>query len=281
MFSNNHEVISTSMITLFIVLGTLILTIPLACLLFILSTRAKRDQRAEAIKRATLSTTTMRVGVNGRTVFKNKVSRPANSPSQARKQSPPPQPVLPYTSQQASTMSQTRTLSQRAWQRLSRPFLAAPATAPEDDDRIELHQKPVPHQSILYQNVSPVSPISQPDTSTSWNTIDHLEGPVSPPSFTNNAASSSIAETMARNPYGDKQQNQTEARNPFSDIPLTPPATRPIQRTDTVRARPTVDRNESLESGKIRENIVDRGNMKLNKIQLQQVPHKKAMKSSM
>ncbi|KAJ9651284.1 hypothetical protein H2198_009438 [Neophaeococcomyces mojaviensis] len=250
----------------------ILLTIPTICVVFMLFTKTKRDKRADAIKNATVMTTAVRVGENGRTVFETKATQQAPR----HKQSLSRKPILPYTTQQVTPMARPKSITQKTWQRLSRPFSTTAPAAYQKEDQIELRQKPTPYRSRFHEYTSPVSPITGPSYSgstSSWNTIDRLDGPISPLSVTNTAPPSSIAGTINRGVDYSNPQFQTGRGYSFSHISLTPPAISPgISVADKVKSRPVVGAGEEFGGSMIKENVLDRTNMKINKIYLQKAP---------
>lgn len=263
---------SLNMITIFIVLGVILLVVPVTCIIVALQGKVQQKKRAEIIKNST-TRTTVQQGPNGRTVFQA---------SSARRQSPPRSPILPMTQQQASKASRPKSM-RNAWQRLSRPFSMMPA--PKQDDEIELthNLKYMPSMSRASGqdgDVSPLSPRSKAmAASSSWKTYDDLGSrtPVSPISMTNMPLSSSITGTILRG----YQSHGALARkyDGMQDVPLTPPSLPPTVKKsgrggalDLGTSRGFMSPS-TLSSGRyagppIKTNIVDANNVKVKQIQL-------------
>lgn len=203
--SDNHKpVFSAQMITAFVVLGVVLVAVPLFCTIFVLISKRNQNKRAEVLKKATGTKTTLRTGPNGRTIFEATTTKPFAAPSSSP--SPPPRdPILPFTQQQASKAAAAARSSstKAAWKRLSRPFSMAYAAF--DHNSIELNSMPKPHPDSRAcqskQNltttpediVSPITPQQQHWTgpTSSWNTIDALDStPISPLSVTGGHSSS-------------------------------------------------------------------------------------------
>lgn len=183
--NNDTYTISIQMITVFVVLGVVLLAVPLVCAIFVLISKTKQRKQAEIIKNATTTKITLKRGPNGRTVFEATTTK-----------SPPRDPGLPFTQQQASKAARESS-TKTAWKRLSRPFSMAYAAF--DHNLVELHpmpkQRPNEYSNRSQQHltstpedlVSPVTPQQQhwAGRSSSWNTIDGLDSsPVSPLSVT-------------------------------------------------------------------------------------------------
>lgn len=245
-YCNHNQKVSLQMITTFIVLGIVLLAIPAICALFVLFSKAKQRKRAEIIKNAT--TTTVRLGANGRTVFETTTFK--SSSPQIR----PRDPIIPFAVQRASITSRPKSVKS-TWKRLSRPFSMGPAIY--EDDQIELAQKqhPVAYQSTFHEKPSTiqngiVSPIASPEihrigSKSSWNTIDrHGISPISPITIDNVQASSSFTAAVSQAPHTYQENrpqhyhrsqdvNQLHS-NTFATIPLTHPAA--AKKTFNVRA---------------------------------------------
>lgn len=211
--THNH-IISLQMISVFVVLGIVLLAVPIVCALFVVFSKLKQKKRAEIVKNATSTTTTVKKGSNGRTIFETSTIK--SSPPRAATRDP----VLPFTQQQASKASRPISVK-NTWQRLSRPFSNVPIAY--EDDEIELtqtkKQRPAPHSSRFQENIStePISPVSPPSShrmgsTSSWNTIDGLDSsPVSPVSITGLPAPSSgvRADPSAYRSYQHHQPHQS------------------------------------------------------------------------
>lgn len=230
-YRNHDQKLSIQMISVLVVLGIVLLVIPVVCALFVLFSKLKRDKRAEIIKNATSTRTTVTKGSNGRTVFETTAIK--SSPPRAA----PLSPVLPFTQQQASRASRPMSMK-NTWKRLSRPFSAAHMAY--EDDEIELtqpqKQRPAPHSSRFKENlstghdgsVSPLSPLGQSRraSSSSWNTVDRLDSsPISPVSMTGLPASSS--REFQQYQYNQNQKSRAEdytnsyRTGPTSTLPST------------------------------------------------------------
>lgn len=230
--------IPLQMISVFVVLGIVLLAVPIVCALFVVFSKLKQQKRAEIIKNATSTTTTVRKGSNGRTIFETSTIKP--SPSRVA----PRDPVLPFTQQQASKASRPMSVK-NTWQRLSRPFSAA--SIAYEDDEIEFtqtkKQRPAPHSSRFQEHIpnEPVSPISPPSShrmgsTSSWNTIDGLDSsPVSPLSMTGLSAPVSGARANpvgCRNCQHQPQQSRDTVYSEIYKARPYPNDARPLNNTD-------------------------------------------------
>lgn len=251
-------------ITVFIVLGILLLAVPLTVTIFVIFSKLKQKTRAEVIKNAAITNTTFKRGANGRTVFSATVSRPAQVRNQSRKQSPPRSPVLPYTQQQASKAQRQQSLK-NTWKRLSRPFSMGPV-AGYQEDQIELtKQMPRAHgtqrKTPNYEGpVSPMTPgnFNRSGSNGSWNTVDDLtSSPVSPMG-------------MVGFKGGARRNNNLQ------NVPLTPPAKsmktipkQPSRVLDLGTARGFV---RPSNSSQIKQNVVDANEKRVAPIDLARPP---------
>lgn len=87
------------------------------------------------------------------------------------------------------------------------------------------------------------------------------------------AASSSVTGTIIRGYERDSQQSGMSMGIPFHNVPLTPQAARHDERSaDEARSRPVVGAGGSFGGNVIRQNVLDRANMKMNWVELQQAP---------
>lgn len=248
---------SNMTVTVFVVLGVLLLAVPVTVTIFVLFAKLKQKKRAGVIKNATIKNTTIRPGPNGRTTFQTTASRPQPPRTQARRPSPPRSPILPYTQQQASKAQRQQSVK-NAWKRLSRPFSMGPAQYQED--QIELtKQMPRPHgtqRKPTYEGpVSPLTPgnFGRSDSNGSWNTIDGLSSPVSPLGVINFK--------------GSARRN-----NSLQNVPLTPPKKMPKQSSrgiDLGTARGFVPPSTT---SSIKSNVVDANYKRVPPVALTQPP---------
>lgn len=190
--------------TVFIVLSIVLLSIPIACIIFALVSKARQSKHIQTINNAPTTTTTMRKSVKGRTVFETTTNQPPR---------PQRSPVLPYTNQEVAKQPRPKSLKS-AWQRLSRPFSIVPE--PREGDQIEMtKQSPMPYKTNFSEQIDDgsFSPVSR------TNILEHMRSPVSPLSITNMPATSSVTGRIL---YGYKHESQSQA-GPFINISLTPP----------------------------------------------------------
>ena len=311
-YRSSQQRISMKMITIFVVLGIVLLAVPIVVALFMLFAKMKRRQRADTIKNSTTIRTTVQQGPNGRTMFQSTASRASPPRHQQRTN-----PVLPLTQQQAAGNQKQQSMK-KTWQRLSRPFSMMPQPR-GDEDQIELTQKhmPAPYNQTKYEGpVSPVTPreYNRSGSSSTWNTVDNLDSdPISPLSVTNMQATSSVAGGAIR---GQTQRQQPPPNDSFQNVPLIPPTdSRSIkqqpQPKQSIRgsdlgssqgfAPPSNmhSKQESKQSvkqqgkdiakqaigtagqyvaGQIKQNVLDANKHKVNKIQLSQPPKAKTSK---
>lgn len=203
------------MISAFLALGLVLLAVPLFYAIFVMISKSNQKKRANDLANATTTKTTLKKGPNGRTVFQATTTRPSPASS------PPRDPVLPFTQQQAARSARASP-SKSTWKRLSRPFSMAYAAF--DNHSIELNPLPKKRPDSCSNRsqqhltstpedlVSPVTPQQQhwAGRSSSWNTIDGLDSsPISPFSVTGGRSSSSKPGT-AYIGYHDHQSIRSE-----------------------------------------------------------------------
>lgn len=86
-------------------------------------------------------------------------------------------------------------------------------------------------------------------------------------------ASSSVTGTIIRGYERSSQHSEMSTGIPFHNVPLTPQAVRHDERSaDNARAGPVVGAGGSFGRSVIRQNVLDKANMKMNRIELQQAP---------
>lgn len=296
------------MITIFVVLGIVLLAVPTTVVIFIVSSKVKDKKQAEMIKNATTTKTTVKQGPNGRMIFEATSMRPS-SQHLSRKQSFQRNPVLPYTQQQANKVSRPKSLKD-TWQRLSRPFSATPDLRREED-QVELTQnsKPTPLQARRgYQAKDPSAELVSPSSpsaihisasGSSWNTIENAgSDPISPVSEAEINSTSSITGTTLQLyqrqtifPSLSQQALHLEFNKPLHNV-----APKSVTHESSTKAKPrrpprgldlgaargfmppksTIghDRNAANNSS-IKRNIVDASRLKINKVQLSDPPKAK------
>lgn len=300
-YRNPDAIFHINMIAIFLVLGVILLIVPVACTVVALYSKTQQKKRAEIIKNATSTSTTVQQGPNGRTVFEAKKINTSPPRSNSRRQSPPRSPILPMTQQQANKVARPKSMK-AAWKRLSRPFSMMPAQV--QDDEIELRRQ-MPsfsrsneHVSTEYEGpVSPLTPCSaHMGSSSSWKTYDNLESrtPVSPLSVTNLPASSSVTGTIIRgyqpqNPYASQYLQGVEPiADRMHDIHLTPPSRpKPVKKNSRTKLdlgtslgfvpAQTIAGNRYAPSD-IKTSCVDANVEKVNEIRLAKPPKAKVHK---
>lgn len=296
------------MITVFLVLGVILLAVPVTVGIFLIYSRIKQKKGTDILKNAVATRTMMQQGPNGRTIFRTSTVRSVTQDES--QQNPVTQsPMLPYNSQEAHRVPRHKS-SKVSWQRISRPFSGMPQPQFEDD-QIELAQKSQPPLSWTnveqpakapYEGpISPLTPneIQGPIHSSSWKTIETPgKNPISPLSDTSMYCHSSVTSQVLQH-YGypnvaypqKRQGDDQQSADSLSGSVLTSLTEKQVASVNPqlhIRtlglgtARGFVPAHEGIgsngngeEFGRIKENMVDANRQKFKRVQLCEPPKAK------